>query len=768
MLNDKSIRKLLLYPLFAILTLHLIRILFINDNVSFITSASIDAFIIFIFGISIKYIGKNKNYYKVYLIAIIADALASLLYGLPLGLISRVADVIYLIPNSLYVGCLIVFVLTSLKNWNKYQFFSDIFIISIIGFIIVWSLFINGSHNFEKLGYSNLIIIIYVFLDFFILSVCALLLLSIGVKNIHKKLVFPLLAILTYSLSDYVSAYNILFEVPLNRGLLDFSYKIASLFFTMGAVYEANHPDTKTFLNSTKLSQNLKTPKKTFIFLGIIISFLFIEGFITLKILQIIIFSCIIYWGCTATIRFHEVSKTLLEAEQANRTKLEELVEERTRDLTLSYKKLEEMSNTDSLTGLSSYKHFSAFIDEMTKYEQPFVFMCIDINRFKFINDSYGHDVGDKVLQTLADRLRTICPDNGELFRIGGDEFILILKGYIPLDTISTFAEKILELFNSPLSIEPYQLKLKASIGISLYPDDSKDKEELIRYADIAKYSIKNSINKNWYSFFKKSMLEVFSKRQEIELMYKNANSEQEFILYFQPQFSIHDKKLIGMEALIRWLHPEKGLISPIHFIPVIEDTGDIITLGKLIMRKAFAQIKIWNEKYNTNLRISINVSPKQIEDDNFMEWFNSQMDASGISTDWIDLELTESSYMHFNDENKHIFNELSDLGIKTSIDDFGTGYSSLSYIKSLNFDRLKIAKELIDNIENDENSQLIIKAIIMMSDGLKLKTIAEGVEDKNQLNLLEKLGCDEIQGYIWGRPIPADEFEEKYIINAN
>ena len=219
------------------------------------------------------------------------------------------------------------------------------------------------------------------------------------------------------------------------------------------------------------------------------------------------------------------------------------------------------------------------------------------------------------------------------------------------------------------------------------------------------------------------------------------------------------------MEALIRWLHPEFGLIPPLHFIPVIEDTGEIVTLGKLIIRKAFAKIKEWNEKYKLNLRISINVSPKQIEDNNFMNWFKNQMAESGVKTEWIDLEITESSYVHFNDENKHIFNELFNLGIKTSIDDFGTGYSSLSYIKALNFDRLKIAKELIDNIEDDENSQLIIKAIIMMSDGLKVKTIAEGVENESQLELLRKLGCDEIQGYIWGKPLPPDEFEKQFII---
>ena len=241
-------------------------------------------------------------------------------------------------------------------------------------------------------------------------------------------------------------------------------------------------------------------------------------------------------------------------------------------------------------------------------------------------------------------------------------------------------------------------------MGISLSPYDTVDKEELIRYADLAKYTAKKGINKNQYCFFNKSMLDVFNKRQKIELMYKNSDPEQEFILYFQPQFSIKDKRLIGMEALIRWLHPEFGLIPPLHFIPVIEDTGEIVTLGKLIIRKAFAKIKEWNEKYKLNLRVSINVSPKQIEDNNFMNWFKNQMAKSGVKTEWIDLEITESSYMHFNDENKHIFNELFNLGIKTSIDDFGTGYSSLSYIKALNFDRLKIAKELILSVNNQSN----------------------------------------------------------------
>ena len=767
-MHNKVNQKFLLYPLFAVLALYLMSILIDNNIILKITDITAYLIIISIMVINLKRINYVKVYYKFYLTAILIDFISNILYAVPSPFIKNLADIIYLIPNFIYTGLLIFFIFKETRNWNKYQLFSDAVIISVIGIAILWSLFIEENQGKINTSYSTAIMLIYIFLDFCILSICALIILSKGVKNLPKNLIFPLTAMLVYSLSDYFFAYSSISTFMFNRDIGYFLYKISALLFAFGAIYEAEHPYLPLKNQNAKLSENLKTPRKTFVLLGTVVLLFFLEGLITLQILFIIIFSCLFYWGITSTIRFNEVNKMLLKTEKENRQKLEELVEERTRDLTISYNKLEEMSNTDTLTGLHNYKYFSKYIENATANREPFVFLYVDINRFKFINDSYGHGVGDNVLQTIAERLKKLCPKNSELFRIGGDEFVIILNGFKPIEYISAFSENILYTFNEPLIIEPYTLKVNASIGISLSPSDSTDKEELIRYADIAKYTVKNSINRNQYCFFNKSMLDIFNKRQSIELMYKNSNAEQEFILYFQPQFNIYDKKLIGMEALIRWLHPEIGLILPIHFIPVIEDTGEIITLGKLIIRKAFAQIKEWNEKYNLNLRISINVSPKQIEDSNFMNWLKLQMKKYEVKTEWIDLELTESSYMHFNDENKHIFNELFDLGIKTSIDDFGTGYSSLSYIKALNFDRLKIAKELIDNIEDDENSQLIIKAIIMMSDGLKVKTIAEGVEDEKQLNLLNELGCDEIQGYIWGKPVPADEFEEKYIIQNN
>ena len=218
------------------------------------------------------------------------------------------------------------------------------------------------------------------------------------------------------------------------------------------------------------------------------------------------------------------------------------------------------------------------------------------------------------------------------------------------------------------------------------------------------------------------------------------------------------------MEALIRWIHPQKGLISPSEFIPIAEETGTILNIGEWVIEKAFSQIKKWNQGNGLNLKMSINISPIQIENTEFVDWFRGKMQNEKINPDWIDLEITENCAMNSNISIVQIFDLLDEIGVSTSIDDFGTGYSSLSYIKKFKIDRLKIAKELIDNIDCDGNALLIVKAIIMMAKGLKLKTIAEGVEDISQLEILKYLGCDEIQGYIFGKPVPSDEFEKQHM----
>ncbi|WP_312071591.1 bifunctional diguanylate cyclase/phosphodiesterase [Anaerotignum propionicum] len=461
------------------------------------------------------------------------------------------------------------------------------------------------------------------------------------------------------------------------------------------------------------------------------------------------------------------LDRLMLKTEKEINEYLEKQIAERTKELNLVNQNLEEISNRDVLTGLYNRRYLIHHLENLVSANgvENFALLYIDANRFKPINDSYGHSIGDKVLAALGNRFSEFCSPKCTPFRIGGDEFAVIIENYVDKFEISDIADKIFEKLQLPISVSPYTFTLTASIGITLYPEDALDKDVLIRYADIAMYEVKSSHHKNNYLFFDKNFIEKINKKHEIEFLLQNADYNKEFMLFYQPQYNIENQRLVGMEALIRWQHPEKGFISPSEFIPIAEETGMIIHIGEWVAENAFSQIKKWNESYSMNLKMSINISPIQIKNIGFIEWLQEKMQAENIHAEWIDLEITESVAMISTSSIEKIFDFLNEMGISISIDDFGTGYSSLSYIRKYNIDRLKIAKELIDTIAYDENALLIVQAIIMMASGLNLKTISEGVEETEQLAILKKLGCNEVQGYIFGKPVPSDEFEKLHLI---
>lgn len=417
-------------------------------------------------------------------------------------------------------------------------------------------------------------------------------------------------------------------------------------------------------------------------------------------------------------------------------------------------------------TGLYNRRYLFKYLDSLISNNQkkPFTLIYIDTNRFKSINDSYGHQIGDEVLKILSKRFKKNSMEHCSVFRVGGDEFVVLVEKEFDKEYISSVTERILDLIKVPISIELYLFKLTASIGIVSYPKDAEDKDLLMKYVDIAMYEAKKAYRGNHYLFFDSDIIRKIERKNEIELLLKSVIYDEEFVLFYQPQYRIKDQKLIGMEALLRWNHSEDCIISPAEFIPIAEESGVIIDIGDWVINKAFEQIKEWNDKYNLDLKISINVSPIQIENINFVNKLNKKIHKKEILPQWIDLEITESSAMNPNITSEEVFKKFSNIGVSTSIDDFGTGYSSLSYIKKFDVDRLKIAKELIDNIAEEKNDLIIVQAIIMMAEGMGLQTIAEGVEDLKQFDILKQLGCDEIQGYILGAPISAKEFEIKHI----
>lgn len=673
---------------------------------------------------------------------------------------------LYVFPNIFFAIFLTHYIYKSQINWNIYQLIIDILAFCSLGMLLLWSTIFSNMEIKNLFNFNHGFIVFYIFLDFFILTETFIICISKNSK-IEFGLLLILLGIFIFTMTDFYYAFLSLDSEYTANALVDITYILCLVLFSLGTFYDMVHPSPLKHQKQKKLSENLRKPDKVIFMLLVLFSFFYYIDYLSFNAYMQMIMICVIYWVLSTNIRANVLDRLMLKTEKENNEYLEKQITERTKELNLANRNLEEISNRDVLTGLYNRRYLIYHLDNLISANgvKNFALLYIDANRFKPINDSYGHAIGDKVLAALGNRFSSFCSSKCTPFRIGGDEFAVIIKNYEDKSEISDFADKLFEILQLPISISPYIFTLTASIGITLYPEDSIDKDVLIRYADIAMYEVKSSHHKNNYLFFDRNFIDKINKKQEIEFLLQNADFNKEFTLFYQPQYNIQNQKLVGMEALIRWHHPEKGLISPSEFIPIAEETGMIIHLGEWIAETAFCQIKKWNETYSMNLKMSINISPVQIKNIGFIEWLQEKIKAEGIHAEWIDLEITESVAMISASSIENIFHFLKEMGIGISIDDFGTGYSSLSYIRKYNIDRLKIAKELIDSIAYDENALLIVQAIIMMATGLNLKTISEGVEEAEQLEILKKLGCNEVQGYIWGKPVPGGEFEKLHLL---
>jgi diguanylate cyclase (GGDEF)-like protein len=456
------------------------------------------------------------------------------------------------------------------------------------------------------------------------------------------------------------------------------------------------------------------------------------------------------------------VSDILYTRERQYKKELEKLVAEKTQDLRESRDALKYKTISDALTGLYNREYFYESINNKIDSYGHFSIFYLDLDRFKVINDLHGHNMGDMVLKKVAKRLANNLSISTDIFRIGGDEFSVIIDE-TDSSYINFMAKEITDLINETVLIDDYAFSIGVSLGISRYPRDGETANELMKHADIAMYHAKH-YHPEQHVIFSSHMVEGLERRNKIELLLETADFDESFDLYYQPQFDTASGKLHGMEALIRWYHPQEGFISPGEFIPIAEEVSLIKPISDWVLEKAMRQIKQWNNTYSAEWVMGINISPISLNSVSFMPNLNALIKSIEIEPKFIDFEITEHSAMNTAPIVQEIFTTLSELGIQISIDDFGTGYSSLSYIKRFDVDTLKIAKELIDNITEDQDDHLIVKAIVMMADGLGLKTIAEGVETKEQLDLLKELGCNRIQGYYYGRPVDGKTFEETYL----
>jgi diguanylate cyclase (GGDEF)-like protein len=390
--------------------------------------------------------------------------------------------------------------------------------------------------------------------------------------------------------------------------------------------------------------------------------------------------------------------------------------------------------------------------------------MFLDLDHFKAVNDMLGHSSGDLVLKDAADRLVQSVRDTDTVARFGGDEFTIVLENLKDPQDASLIAQKILDNMAPPFEMEGNEFFLSTSIGITIYPIDGNNIDDLLRDADAAMYRAKD-IGRNNYLYYKSEMNARAFERQSFNSSLHRAIERQEFLLHYQPQIDLRSGHIIGLEALIRWQHPEFGLVTPGQFIPVAEDTELIIPIGDWVLRTACAQIKSWRKKTFPKLSLSLNLSARQFRRNDFATQVYSVIQSSGIDPNTLELELTESMLMENVNATDATLHLLKEMGVGLSIDDFGTGYSSLSYLQRFPIDSIKIAQAFMRDIPEIPDVAAIVKAIIALGRNLRVKIIAEGVEKKEQLAFLKEQECDVIQGYLICKPLPADQMTD-FIIN--
>jgi len=424
--------------------------------------------------------------------------------------------------------------------------------------------------------------------------------------------------------------------------------------------------------------------------------------------------------------------------------------------------KMAHLAQHDYLTGLPNRLLLSDRLMQAIAYAKrhatQLAVLFLDLDNFKHINDSLGHAVGDKLLESVASRLVSQVRHSDTVSRLGGDEFVVLVMEDAPAEHATITAEKVLHVLAAPHQLAGHELHITTSIGISVFPADGGDAEALVKNADAAMYHAKKK-GKNNYQFFNSAMNAIAVQRHATEVELRRAIDGNELLVYYQPKVDLVSGMVTGAEALVRWIHPENGMMFPDAFIPVAEDSGLIVAIGKIVLRQACEQAKAWHDQGSRSFTIAVNVSALEFRDRRFVENLRMVLDETGLDAQSLQLELTESVLMRNVDSSITVLGELKQLGVQLAIDDFGTGYSSLSYLSQFPIDVLKIDQSFVQSISSNDGNGVIVNAVIGMGTCLGQRVVAEGVETSAQLSFLNSHHCNEGQGYLFSAPLPAHEF---------
>lgn len=674
--------------------------------------------------------------------------------------------VLYILPNVFIAASLGRYFYERFSQWRNIHMLINLFATLTMFAAATWMLFYRQEFaQIMTMDTEAVSLGIYVVLDMLSIALVVVMYLSTPLKRLEGAFVPVISGVLIYSFFDLYYTYQVINDLYIPNSLVDGAFMLGFVLFAYGALLESVDPVLSYGMKTVPASPTDKPTSRGIGLLLVPLMLVFIKGFRFSEVV-ILVFIAVAYQLLSVYVKNAQRTAEFLKMEIELNNRLEDRLTAGTLDLRIANKNLEKLAREDDVTGLFNRRYFMEALEkrmDAASGDEAVVVVFMDLNRFKAVNDAYGHDMGDAVLKEIAQRLRGWVRKDMLLARMGGDEFVVSFTGNESRAQVLDMVREVAQLINLPVAVEPYQFHVSASIGISQYPTDALDKFTLMKHADIAMYQAKDQAGER-ITFYTSSLSDGVRRRHELEMLLKRTDYDEEFTLFFQPQFRIADQQITGAEALLRWNSPIRGFVSPGDFIPIAEETGDIVAIGQWVLKNAIRQMVQWNRQYNRTLKIGVNVSPKQLDSLDFIGDLRRVMEEYDADPSWLDIEITESSTMNSEVKMEEILTVFTGMGVSVSIDDFGTGYSSLSYIKRFDIDRLKIARELVSQIETDPVDEQITRAVVMMAKGMELSTIAEGVETEAQLAKLTELGCDEVQGYLTGRPVPAAEFQRLYL----
>lgn len=672
-------------------------------------------------------------------------------------------DDIYLLPDACFAMCISIYMLSMLKGKGTEIAFlmANTLCFSICGFVMIYRFHViaagpghSGAHWKE---------LIFFFISFYIIMMDLGLLIRIGTKNIHRGTVITNIGIIGYAVLDLEYDFMRALGHDAENDYANLLYVLTMIFMCVGTTIQICKKYDFEFIERDFTG---KGTKRRFFLIAI---FMFIDvgfmmtGILTQTLGMYILITFMSYLITNYVLHSSHLNEELIMQQKEQNAVLEERIKEKTKDLQSANDQLVTLSSTDMLTGLynrrSAVEILEKIHNEAKTERKTYAVFCADLNHFKPINDTYGHEMGDNVLIEIGKRLNSL-PEKFTSFRMGGDEFLICLKDIKDHEEIETAADNIRGLFNQSIIHDNYIFNLSASIGIAIYPDDCLESYEiLINYADNAMYDVKRSANKDGYKFFDKRMINEISKAQFISKTIANSIPEKDYILHFQPQIDVDSNEVIGVEVFPH-LRGDMENISPAQIIPMAEECGLMSRLGIWIVKDSFETVAEWKETYGKNLELTINLSPLQLLDAEFIESLEKMSKEYGLTTDRIILDISSNVIMGAASSARDTMEAFHNYGFKLSLNDFGGNSINLSYLMNCGINYIKLSRNLISGVETDKATKVLIDSIMRFSSAMGIIVTAVGVETESQYKALNDMGITKMQGYLISKPVRRDEFE--------